>query len=731
MICYQDDQRLFTLHTKNTSYQFVVDAHGYLLHTYYGPRVGGGSFAYRLREADRGFSPNPNAEGHTRTFSLDTQPQEFPSSGVGDFRIPVLEVENADGSRAVEMRYVSHSIKQGKYSLEGMPTFLAKEDEAQTLEVVLQDPVTGLRAVLYYGVMEELDLITRAVRIENGGTKPVALNRVMSMCLDLDRAELDFITFDGRHTAERHPHRRRLAPGIQQVSSIRGTTSHQHNNFVMLCDPDAGEHHGQCMGAVLVYSGNFEASVERTQFETARFTMGISPWQFRFMVEPGESFVAPEVAMVFSNQGFAGMSHQFHRAIRNNLCNGTWAHRRRPVLLNTWEAAYFDFDSDKLLDIAGHAAKAGIELLVMDDGWFGKRNDDKAGLGDWFVNEEKLPGGLAPLVEKINAMGLDFGIWIEPEMINEDSQLYKEHPDWALQIPGRPFTRSRSQLVLDFSREEVWKHVYAQIKKVLSSANITYVKWDMNRSLTDVWSAALPAGRQGEVYHRYVLGLYAMLEQFRKDFPNILLEGCSGGGGRFDCGMLYYSPQIWASDNTDAMDRLLLQYGTSFCYPVSTVGSHVSAVPNEQTHRITPMNTRAAVAMSGTFGYELDPCKLTDEERNTMSLQIETFKEYYDLIQTGLYERLTNPFEPGPFTAWQHTAEDGSRALVTVVTGMARSNAAFTTVYPYGLLPDAIYTVNGKEEMRGDVLMYGGIPLPNEGGDYRAMQFMLVRKSES
>ena len=331
-------------------------------------------------------------------------------------------------------------------------------------------------------------------------------------------------------------------------------------------------------------------------------------------------------------------------------------------------------------------------------------------------------------MEKINGMGLQFGIWIEPEMINEDSQLYKEHPDWALQIPGRPATRSRSQLVLDFSRTEVWQHVYAQIKKVLSSANISYVKWDMNRSLTDVWSAALPAGRQGEVYHRFVLGVYAMLEQFRKDFPHILLEGCSGGGGRFDCGMLYYSPQIWASDNTDAMDRLLLQYGTSFCYPVSTVGSHVSAVPNEQTGRITPMDTRAVVAMSGTFGYELDPCKLTDEDRATMAEQIERFKKYYDLIQTGEYYRLTNPFEPGPFTAWQNTAEDGSLALVTVVTGMARSNTAFETVYPRGLQPDAVYIVNGVEEMRGDVLMYGGIPLPQERGDYRAMQFALIRK---
>ena len=728
MIGYQAENHLFTLHTRSSSYQFMVDPSGYLLHTYYGPRVGGGSFAYRLRQADRGFSPNPNSEGHTRTFSLDTQPQEYPSSGVGDFRIPVLEVENADGSRAADLRYQSHVIRPGKYALPSLPAFFAKEEDAQTLEITLEDPVTGLRAVLYYGVIESRDMITRAVRIENAGDKPVALTRVMSLCLDLHQGDLDLITFDGRHTGERHPHRRRLAPGIQMVSSTRGATSHQHNNFIMLCAPDAGETHGWCLGAALVYSGNFEAAVERTQFDTARMTLGISPWQFRFTLAPGETFTAPEAVMIFSREGFSGMTHQFHRAIRDNLCRGEWAHRRRPVLLNTWEAAYFDFDSEKLLEIARCAAETGVELLVMDDGWFGTRNDDRGGLGDWFVNEQKLPGGLAPLVHAVNELGLDFGLWIEPEMVSEDSRLFAEHPDWALRIPGRPATRGRSQLVLDFSRTEVWQYVYAQIKKVLSSANITYVKWDMNRSLTDVLSAAVPAERQGEVYHRFVLGVYAMLEQFRKDFPHILLEGCCGGGGRFDCGMLYYTPQIWASDNTDAMDRLLIQYGTSFCYPVSVVGSHVSAVPNEQTGRVTGLDTRAAVAMAGTFGYELDPRSLSVAERQQMRLEIDRFQHLYDLIQYGDYDRLTDPFAPGPFTAWQQTAPDGSAALVTVVTGMARSNDAFATVYPRNLLPDALYSVNGADAVRGDVLMYGGIPLPHVGGDYRAMQFELTRQ---
>lgn len=727
MIEFVASSRLFNLHTHHTTYQFLIDPNGFLLHTYYGRRCGGDSFGYLLRQADRGFSPNPREAGRDRTFSLDTQPQEFPAVGVGDFRTPVLEVENADGSCAADLRYVSHTISSGKYALEGLPAFYGEEGEAETLEVLLRDPWTGLEATLYYGVFPQLDLITRAVRFQNGGSQPIALTRAMSACLDLGRMDLDLITFDGYHTGERHPCRQAVRPGLQQISSIRGITSHQHNNFVVLCQKDAGETHGLCYGMALVYSGNFEANVERSQFGDVRLTMGISPWHFRFQLAPGEVFTAPEVAMTCSGSGLQTMSQNFHRAIRHNLCRGWWKTRRRPVLLNTWEAAYFDFDQQKLLEIASSAAETGVELLVMDDGWFGERNDDYEGLGDWFVNLKKLPGGLAPLVEQINAMGMDFGIWIEPEMVSEKSRLYQEHPDWALQIPGRPSTRGRSQLVLDFSREEVWQGVYAQIKQVLESANIAYVKWDMNRSLTDVWSAALPPDRQGELYHRYVLGVYAMLEQMITDFPKILIEGCSGGGGRFDCGMLYYTPQIWASDNTDAMDRLLLQYGTSFCYPTSAVGSHVSAVPNEQTGRTTPLNTRAVVAMSGTFGYELDPRKLSEGERSQMRAQIDEFKRFYHLLQDGDYARLTNPFRDQEFTAWQHTAPDRSEALVSVVAGMARSNAPFRTVYPRGLDPDMVYQVDGWGCFRGDTLMYGGIPLPQGGGDYQSWQFHLKK----
>ena len=724
MIHIDEKNRVFTLYTNTSSYQFAVDEHGFLLHTYYGRRAGG-DMRHLLRRADRGFSPNCCEEGHTRTFSLDTQPQEYPCAGTGDYRLPALECETPNGAFAAQLYYRAHRVSKGKYSIPGLPAFYDEGGQADTLEVDLEDPVTGLLVTLRYGVFEEYDLITRAVTVRNGGKEPLRLTRVMSASLDMN-GPLDLITFDGAHTQERHPSRRAVQPGMQGVSSVRGTTSHQHNNFVVLCRPDATEQQGDCWGAALVYSGNFEAMAERSQFGSTRLSLGIGGYRFCWKLEPGEAFDAPEAAFVFSPEGLGGMSRRLHRAIRENLCRGYWKHRRRPVLLNTWEAAYFDFDEQKLLEIARCAADTGVELLVMDDGWFGERNDDLRGLGDWFVNTAKLPDGLGELTRRINEMGLRFGIWVEPEMVNEDSDLYRAHPDWALQIPGRPVTRGRSQLVLDFSRPEVRDHVYSQIKAVLQSGSIDYVKWDMNRSLSDAWSAALPADRQGEVYHRFVLGVYDMLERMQADFPQMLIEGCSGGGGRFDCGMLYYTPQIWCSDNTDAIDRLALQHGSSFCYPVSTMGAHVSAVPNEQTGRTVSIETRAVVAMSGTFGYELDPRHLSDEERAAMRAQINRFHALYDLIQYGDYDRLTAP--GGSFTAWQHTAPDASQALVSVVTGPAASNPPFDTVYPRGLVPDAEYTVNDSDTLRGDVLMYGGIPLPFEKGDYRAMQFHLVRQ---
>ena len=518
-------------------------------------------------------------------------PQEYSTCGVGDFRLPSIEFEPADGSRLADLRYTGYELKRGKYALPGLPAFFGGE-EWETLVIHLIDSACKVSVKLYYGVLEARDLITRAVQVVNEGGKAVQLRRCASLCLDFQRGDLDFITFDGCHAQERNLNRAPLRQGVQSVESVRGTSSHHHNPFVILCDHDANEDYGVCYGAMLVYSGNFLAAAERTQLENNRLLLGLNPYHFCWTLEPGASFTAPEAALVCSPCGFGQMSRQFHRAIRENLIHDPYEGKRRPVLINNWEATEFNFDAEKLVSIAKAAAPLGIELFVMDDGWFGVRDSDF--------------GGLGALVPRIRELGMSFGIWIEPEMISEDSGLYREHPDWALEAPNRPFARGRSQLVLDFSRKEVRDHVYGAIKQVLNSSDITYVKWDMNRSLTDVWSAALPAGRQGELFHRFVLGVYDILEQMRRDFPHILIEGCCGGGGRFDAGMLYYTPQIWCSDNTDAIDRLRIQYGTSFCYPISAMGAHVSAVPNGLTGRSVSMGTRGVVAMAGTFGYEMD-----------------------------------------------------------------------------------------------------------------------------
>ncbi len=723
MIVLDQENNIFTLHTRNTTYQMKADQYRVLLHTYYGPRINGGDLSRLIQYADRGTSPNPNEAGHRRDYSLDTLPQEYSTCGVGDFRLPSIEFEPADGSRLADLRYTGYELKRGKYALPGLPAFFGGE-EWETLVIHLIDSACKVSVKLYYGVLEARDLITRAVQVVNEGGKAVQLRRCASLCLDFQRGDLDFITFDGCHAQERNLNRAPLRQGVQSVESVRGTSSHHHNPFVILCDHDANEDYGVCYGAMLVYSGNFLAAAERTRLENNRLLLGLNPYHFCWTLEPGASFTAPEAALVCSPCGFGQMSRQFHRAIRENLIHDPYEGKRRPVLINNWEATEFNFDAEKLVSIAKAAAPLGIELFVMDDGWFGVRDSDFGGLGDWTVNEEKLPGGLGALVPRIRELGMSFGIWIEPEMISEDSGLYREHPDWALEAPNRPFARGRSQLVLDFSRKEVRDHVYGAIKQVLNSSDITYVKWDMNRSLTDVWSAALPAGRQGELFHRFVLGVYDILEQMRRDFPHILIEGCCGGGGRFDAGMLYYTPQIWCSDNTDAIDRLRIQYGTSFCYPISAMGAHVSAVPNGLTGRSVSMGTRGVVAMAGTFGYEMDLNHTTEEEKELIKRQVAFFKEHYDLIQKGDYYRLTDPFQ-SPFTAWEQVSPDRREALVSLVSHATHASAPFRAVRLRGLDPDAQYRVNGEDVWSGDVLMEAGFPLPMPTDDYQSLQLYL------
>lgn len=703
-----------------------ADQYNVLLHTYYGSRVDNYDLSGFIQCGERSFSPNPNEAGNDRAYSLDVMPQEYSTCGVGDFRLPSIELELPNGSHTANLRYTGFRLEKGKYTLEGLPSFYNTENEAETLVISLEDSAAQVVVELYYYVFEDFDLITRSVRIINQGDETVRLYRSASFCLDFLRSDLDMITFNGYHLMERCLDRGALRSGIQSVGSVRGTSSHQHNPFVMLCDHDADEDSGLCYGAMLLYSGNFEAAVECSQYENSRLVMGIHPYHFCWTLTPGESFIAPEAAMICSPDGFGQMSRQYHRAIRKHLLRDPYSDRRKPVLVNNWEATYFDFDADRLVNIAKEAADLGIEMFVMDDGWFGSRNDDNSGLGDWQVNLDKLPGGLEALVPRIKELGMKFGIWMEPEMINEDSNLYRSHPDWVLHVPGRAPSRGRGQLVLDFSRNDVRDYIYMQIKAILASAEISYIKWDMNRSLTDVWSAGMPSGRQGEVYHRYVLGVYDLLERLHSDYPHVLIEGCCGGGGRFDGGMLYYTPQIWCSDDTDAIDRLCIQYGTSFCYPVCTMGAHVSAVPNEQNGRITPLETRGITAMSGAFGYEMDLGKCSAREKTIIQQQVEKYKTYYDLLHYGDYYRLSSPFQNDTYTAWEQVSPDKMEALVNVVLGCTHAASPFRTLRLKGLKPEFQYQIDKAESLySGEVLMKTGYPLPQMHGDYSAFQIYL------
>jgi len=743
-ILYDEQSRIITINTANTTYQMIIGPHRFIQHNYYGKRIGEEDLSYLHLHYDRACSGNPDEVFPSRRISLDVIPQEYPSAGVGDFRIHPMSVHNGDGSYGADFRYVKHEVIKGKYELGGLPSSYDAAGGAETLVVTMDDKITGLTLELLYGVFEEEDVITRAVRFVNKGSYEEVLTRALSMSLDIPYGKWDLVHFHGKHALERQTERERIGHSAVTVGSTRGTSSHQENPFIIIADRRTDEDHGDCYGMMLVYSGSFKAQVEADQFDSVRAIMGIHDEQFAWHLAPGESFTTPEVIMTYSPDGLTDLSHKYHHFIRNNICRGKYQFARRPVLINNWEATYFDFNDEKILAIADEAAELGIEMLVLDDGWFGQRNSDNAGLGDWYVNENKIKGGLTSLIQKVNEKGLKFGIWIEPEMINEDSALYREHPDWVFAMPGRKPTRGRNQLVLDMGRSEVIEYLYSRIEALLAGNNIEYVKWDMNRSLSDVHSNALPTRRQGEALHRYMLGVYELMGRINRNFPNVLLEGCSGGGARFDAGILCYSPQIWCSDDTDPIHRLNIQYGTSFGYPVSTMGSHVSASPNHQTGRTTPMFTRAVVAMSGTFGYELDPAKLSDEEKSQIRDQIADFKRYYDLIQSGDYYRLTE-IGDNYFEAWEFAASDASEALLNVVVTDIQPNPTLMNIRLKGLDPDAVYEMTErkyanenippefstdsirKRELRGDALMNAGYTLEWAFGDYPALQIHLRR----
>lgn len=643
MIQFNAASLQFHLQTPDSSYVLQV-VNGCLLHLYWGKRIQVYRGSAPVRFAYRSFAPysDPKQSG----FSSGTLPLEYPSSGTGDYRHPAFLVQLENGTTVSDLRYTGHRVYSGKKKLPGLPaTYVESDQEAETLDLLLKDSVSGLSVVLTYTVFRDYDAVTRSAVLRNASASPLRLSQAMSASLDFRDDQFDSLTFYGSHNNERNINRRPLREEIQLIDSKRGASSPQHDPFFALLRKNADEDQGDVYGCSLVYSGNFAAAIEVSEFHTVRASIGINPFDFSWLLEPGQSFQTPEAVLVYSGHGLGGLSRTYHQLYRSHLARGNYRDKLRPILINNWEATYFKLTEEKLLAIADEAAKAGMELFVLDDGWFGHRDNDRSSLGEWITDRRKLPHGLGWLAGKIHDLGLQFGLWFEPEMVSPDSDLYRAHPDWCLHVPGRPRSLSRHQLVLDLSRQDVRDYIVASVSAVLNSADINYVKWDMNRHMSEVGSALLPAERQRETAHRCMLGLYEVLDKLTSRFPAILFENCSSGGGRFDPGMLYYMPQTWASDNTDAVSRLKIQYGTSLLYPPITIGAHVSAVPNHQVGRITSLSLRGHVAMSGNFGYELDLTRLSDAEKKQVHEQVAFYKRIRPLIQFGDFYRVKNPFE--------------------------------------------------------------------------------------
>lgn len=725
-IRYDDVNRVFELDTDNTSYRIgIADDEGFVGHIYYGRKIRSQQCGQFLRTWEGPFVPSTN--NRERCSFLDTFPTEYSGNGIGDYRESCIAVKTITGSRTTDLMYESYDIIDGKPELEGLPASFAGDEMVQTLILHMADKGDGLEVDLLYSVFECEDVITRSVKVRNNGDKDIRLTKVYSACIDMDDEDFEMLTLHGSWARERQMERRSIAYGKQSVSSLRGESSHQDHPFMAWMTKESNQASGDVYGMHFVYSGNFIAQIEKSQFDSIRAVMGIHSEGFEWLLTPGDEFVAPEVVLTYSHNGIGQMSRNLHDFYRGHLIRSKYLHQKRPVLINNWEATYFDFDTDKLLAIAKSAAEHGIEMLVMDDGWFGHRNDDATSLGDWFVNENKIKGGLKHLVDEVNKLGLKFGIWMEPEMISPDSELYRKHPDWAFSVPERTATLSRNQYVLDLSRKEVRDYVYECVYKVISSANIEYVKWDMNRQLTDIGSMEFTGDRQGELAHRYVLGVYELQERLVRDFPDLLLENCSGGGARFDPGMLYYSPQIWCSDDTDAIERLSIQEGTELIYPLSTMGAHVSDCPNHTVGRTTPFMTRAHVALAGTFGYELDITKISDEERMVIPEQVALYHKYNDLVREGDYYRVASYRENGLYDCWMVVAKDKSEALVTYVQVLGKPNVHSRKIKLLGLDEAADYRIDGTDKVYGgDLLMNAGLLIEKMCGDYMSRLYYFV-----
>jgi alpha-galactosidase len=718
-ILHDRSRQTFLLHTPKTTYAIGIGPLGSLLHLYWGPRLRGGKVDARAFRSTIAFSPNP--DGKDRSFTFDTLPLECPVYGRSDFRSPALEATFPEGERVFDLVYQQHRIARGKPKLAGLPaTYVERATEATTLEIDLADQKSGLAVTLSYTVFEQRDAVTRTVLIRNGGKAAVTLRRVLSASIDFPDADFDFLQLSGAWARERGIVRRPLRNGTQSIESRRGASSHQQNPFIAFLRPNTDEFRGEVFGFSLVYSGNFLAQAEVEQMDTTRVQIGINPFDFTWKLEAGQTFQAPEVVMVFSPDGLNGMSQIYHALYRERLARGKWRDKERPILINNWEATYFDFTATKIETLARQAKKLGIEMVVLDDGWFGRRNDDTNSLGDWTVDRTKLPRGLDDLARRVHRTGLKFGLWFEPEMISPDSDLYRAHPDWCLHAPGRTRTTGRNQLVLDLSRADVCDWAIKTIGGVLASSKIDYVKWDMNRHLTEIGSALLPADRQAETAHRHILGLYRVVETLTKRFPYVLFEGCSGGGGRFDPGILHYMPQTWASDNSDAISRLRIQYGTSLVYPLSSMTSHVSASPNHQVNRVTPLKTRGDVAMAGTLGYELDLGHLSAPEQKEIKRQVAFYKEHRKLIQFGDFYRLASPFD-GNNAGWIVVSPDRKQALVWNIDVLHPGNGPRKFLRLQGLDPKRDYSVfTTKEVWGGDYLQSVGLLIPQQGKDFQS-----------
>ncbi|MCI8553825.1 MAG: alpha-galactosidase [Clostridiales bacterium] len=721
-ITYVPETRTFFLDTENTSLVFGLYDHDYIHSQYWGRRIHHADLSRLLRVCASGFSPNyPGAPD--REHSLDLLPTEYPVYGGGDYRSPALQVEFPDGSRLLDLKYKSHAILDGKPALPGLPHL----DGADcTLELTLCDEYSGLEAVVCYSLFEKQDVIARSARILNKTGAPLTVTRALSASVDLPRADLEMIGLYGTHIRERQLDRTPLRHGIQSVESRRGASSHQHNPFAALAAKDTTEQAGEVYAATLIYSGNFVISAEVDCFNSTRFQLGINPFDFSWRLEPDEAFVTPEAVLTYTDRGLNRMSQNFHNVFKHHLGHTEIRNKPRPIVINNWEATYFDFDEEKLFGIIDCCKGLGIDTFVLDDGWFGQRNNDCCSLGDWVVNTGKLPRGLDSIIERCEQNGLSFGLWFEPEMVSEDSDLYRAHPDWAIHKEGRPFCTGRSQLVLDLANPAVLEYLKKALSAILGSHRISYVKWDMNRHITDAYSAALPACRQPEIYHRYMLNLYALLDFLNREFPHVTIEGCSGGGGRFDAGMLYYMPQTWTSDDSDAIERLKIQYGTSLVYPPQCMTAHISASPNHQMNRVTPYVTRARVAMSASFGYELNPLHLTDEERAEIRNQTALYKRIAPLVVEGDFYRLISPFEADG-CAWMFVSPDRRRAFAIYVQKLSKPAWPQDRLRLQGLDPDARYRIEELDGVfYGDELMYAGLALPRLF-DFESVSYTLER----